>query len=100
MRAGLAKQPQNHPPLRPNKPTLQTELKEDAKGRQEFERYRARLEAQRADALARAERNRQWVAGFERQEGADGGAFEAQYARLCGEIEAIYEGAKEFHAHG
>lgn len=28
------------------------------------------------------------------------GAFEDQYKRLVAEIETIYSGAKEFHAHG
>lgn len=37
-------------------------------------------------------------ANFERQ--SDNGAFEEQYKRLVGEIETIYEGAKEFHQHG
>ena len=37
-------------------------------------------------------------ANFERNN--DTGAFEEQYRRLVAEIEGIYKGAKEFHAHG
>lgn len=72
------------------------ELKEDVKGHAEFAAYLTRLEQQRADLQARVDTNRAWVENFEAQK--DNGAFEAQYRRLLEDIQAIYEGAKEFHS--
>ncbi|KAF8072760.1 rpsO [Scenedesmus sp. PABB004] len=74
------------------------ELKEDLKGKKEFEAYLSKLQTQRADVQDRIEKNRAWIANFEANQ--DGGAFESQYKRLLEEIQSIYESAKEFHSEG
>ncbi|GBF89160.1 flagellar associated protein [Raphidocelis subcapitata] len=77
---------------------VDAELKADLKGRKEFEDYLTKLKIQRADLAARIDRNKAWIAKFERN--SDNGAFEEQYKRLLDEIQSIYEGAKEFHQKG
>ncbi|WIA08791.1 hypothetical protein OEZ85_008213 [Tetradesmus obliquus] len=77
---------------------LDAELKEDLKGKKEFEDYLTKLNLQKADIQGRIEKNKTWIENFEAN--SDNGAFEAQYRGLLEEIQQIYESAKEFHGKG
>eukprot|EP00877_Chromochloris_zofingiensis_P015214 jgi/Chrzof1/9947/Cz04g21210.t1 len=77
---------------------LDAEIKQDLKGKKEYEEYLAKLNIQKAELQERIARNQAWIDNFERN--SDNGAFEAQYRNLLVDIQQIYDNAKEFHGKG
>lgn len=78
---------------------LDGELKDDEKGAMEFEQYLTKLKIQRAEVAKRIKDNKEWIANIERAQG-DMGSAELQYKKLLGDIQSIYDNAKEFHGQG
>lgn len=77
---------------------LEIDLKKDKEGLKDYQDYLKLLELKKADLQKRINENKEWIAGFERNN--DGGAFEVQYKRLVDSIDVIYKDAKSSHASG
>lgn len=77
---------------------IDNELKEDLKGKKEYDDYVGQLNRKKEELQKRIDANKTWIDNFEKDQGS--GAFEAQYRQLLDKIQNIYNGAKEFHEKG
>jgi len=82
--------------LRRRQKQLESDIKADEEGAQDYENQVERLRRRKADLEARMQENKTWSDQFDR----DIGPFEQKYKALVEEIHGLYGEAKLKHAEG